>query len=364
MGNNNLDLVSNDYTGTYSPEDDKLRLYSVHRLDDETYQRIKEAGFRWAPKQDLFFAFWSPNAEDILIELTGVIGDEDTSLVSRAEQRSVRFDGYKENRLKDAETAYNIATELSEDIPLGQPILVGHHSEKRARRTAKKIERATEKAIQMWDTSQYWLARAKGCILSAEYKERPDVRARRIKKLEAEIRKYEGYFTPCPKTPPNVYDGKTQVWCGKGRGGRWVDQEKLASIEAYYSRYIAHNENRLMYERAMLEEQGATDLLKPPPRPKQAPLLNYRDENGINIPNRYHRGEFIHHPLLEMTKAEYASIPSDYKGGQQVGDHRVRVAIAVYLPADRRPAGLSRHAYGYVFLTDSKVHAKPEGGEK
>ena len=35
-------------TATYSPEDNKLRLYSLHRLDDETYQRIKKAGFKWA----------------------------------------------------------------------------------------------------------------------------------------------------------------------------------------------------------------------------------------------------------------------------------------------------------------------------
>jgi hypothetical protein len=42
------------YTATYSPEDNKLRLYSTTRLDSETYARVKAAGFIWAPKQDLF----------------------------------------------------------------------------------------------------------------------------------------------------------------------------------------------------------------------------------------------------------------------------------------------------------------------
>ena len=32
------------YTATYSPEDNKLRLYSTTRLDSETYARVKAAG--------------------------------------------------------------------------------------------------------------------------------------------------------------------------------------------------------------------------------------------------------------------------------------------------------------------------------
>ena len=36
-------------TATYSPEDNKLRLYSVTRLGAETYSRVKAAGFEFAP---------------------------------------------------------------------------------------------------------------------------------------------------------------------------------------------------------------------------------------------------------------------------------------------------------------------------
>lgn len=70
------------YTATYSPEDNKLRLYSTTRLDRETYARVKAVGFIWAPKQDLFVApMWTPIREDLLIELVGEIDDEDRSLV-------------------------------------------------------------------------------------------------------------------------------------------------------------------------------------------------------------------------------------------------------------------------------------------
>ena len=86
------------YTATYSPEDNKLRLYSTTRLDSETYARVKAAGFIWAPKQDLFVApMWTPSREDLLIELAGEIEDEDRSLVDRAEERADRFSDYKES---------------------------------------------------------------------------------------------------------------------------------------------------------------------------------------------------------------------------------------------------------------------------
>jgi len=47
------------------------------------------------------------------------------------------------------------------------------------------------KAVECWKAAQYWQDRAKGAIRLAKYKERPDVRARRIKGLEADKRKQE-----------------------------------------------------------------------------------------------------------------------------------------------------------------------------
>ncbi|HFT9398815.1 TPA: fertility inhibition protein FinO [Escherichia coli] len=41
------------YRATYSPDDNKLRLYAASRLDPETYKKVHDAGFRWAPRQAL-----------------------------------------------------------------------------------------------------------------------------------------------------------------------------------------------------------------------------------------------------------------------------------------------------------------------
>lgn len=180
------------FSATYSPEDNKLRLYASSRLDTELYNRVKSAGFIWAPKQELFVApKWTPERADLCLELAGEIGDEDRSLADRAEQRADRFDGYRANRRADADAARRAVSAIADNIPLGQPILVGHHSERHARRDQKRIESGMRRAVHMWETAQYWEARAVGALLHASYKDRPKVRARRIKTLEADLRGVE-----------------------------------------------------------------------------------------------------------------------------------------------------------------------------
>lgn len=314
---------------TYSPEDNKLRLYAETRLDAETYARVKEAGFKWAPKQDLFVApMWTPVRENLLLELCGEVGDEDTTLAERQEQRAERFEDYKDNRKADAEQAHAAVSSICDGIPLGQPILVGHHSEKRARKDAERIENGMRKAVRMWETSEYWKQRAAGAIRHAKYKERPDVRARRIKGIEADKRKQErnraeqesglkfwsGGFTlkhnetgatrPLEITEENRERISELVGrigalsfnaAQKEGGARWegwsawdvlrpdeerykacpsmtVEQVQNVALEHYpkmiagYQRWIDHYENRLTYERAMLAADGGTETDKNAPQ--------------------------------------------------------------------------------------------------
>jgi Domain of unknown function (DUF3560) len=351
-----------DHDATYSPDDNKIRIYPAYRLDKVDYLALKKAGYKWAPKQGLFVTpMWTPERESIALFYCGEIGDEDTTLVDRAEERAGRFEGYSVKRASDAQNAHAGVSAITDNIPLGQPILVGHHSEKRARKDAEKIESGMRRAVKLWDTSEYWTRRAAGALHHAKYKERPDVRARRIKKIEADKRRIEVRFTPNPKQKPLMMKGwndETEllhVWCGKGRGGQWVKESSLEAIKKRSLRWIAHYENRLAYEKAMLEEQGASQLLEKKKRPKQLPLCNYKAPEGININNIYHRGQVDHHEQVEMTKAEFKKIYSDYKGTRVVDNsHRVRIAM--------------QPGKGYrtvaVYLTDSKTHKRPEAIEK
>jgi phospholipid N-methyltransferase len=290
-----------NHTATYSPEDNKLRLYPACRLDADTYARVKAAGFKWAPKQELFVApAWTPAREDLLIDLCGEIGDEDTSLVERAETKAERLEILSDKRRTDAQQAKAAVDAIADNIPLGQPILVGHHSEKRARKDAERIENGMRKAIRMWDLAEYWQDRAKGAIHHAKYKELPAVRHRRIKGLESDLRKVEketaqatsliaawkkepltrqwalsvanyDHISRCfplaeypRELPASQYEGDMSLWSALDGGVITPEQARDIAIPCHErgnvqrARWAAHYRNRLAYERAMLAEQGGT----------------------------------------------------------------------------------------------------------
>lgn len=291
-------------SATYAPEDNKLRIYPYARLDSTTYNMVKGAGYKWAPKQECFVApMWTPAREDIALALAGQIDDEDTTLLERAEERAERFVDYSGKRNSEAQSAYHGAHAIMDAIPLGQPILVGHHSERRARKDAERIENGLRKAVNLWQTSQYWQERAKGALRHAKYKERPDVRARRIKGLEADLRKQEknkadalvkmklwnkeGLTIEQARVIAN-YCNMTVCETDASRWSAWdvlrPDEERYAGcpswtvaqvqarVQEVYAdylpvcdRWIAHFQLRLDYERAMLAGDGGTvaDQTKP-----------------------------------------------------------------------------------------------------
>lgn len=176
-------------TATYSVEDNKLRLYSTTRLDQETYEKVKALGFKWAPKQELFIApKWTPKREDLCIELAGEIESEETTLAERAEAKAARIDEAIENKQRQANAFSKAADSISERFAYGQPILVGHHSERKARKDHEKMDRAMRNASDCIKTAQWLAYKAEGVEAHANYKNRSDVRARRIKTLLAELR--------------------------------------------------------------------------------------------------------------------------------------------------------------------------------
>lgn len=180
------------YRATYSPDDNKLRLYASQYLDDETYAKVHALGFKWAPKQGLFVApAWTPSREDLLISLAGDIEDEDSTLFERQEERAERFNDYSSKRAAESEQALAHVDALTSAIPFGQPILIGHHSERKARSHAKKIDNGMKRVVMLFERAGYWEERAQASLKHAKYKERSDVRYRRIKKIEADLRKAE-----------------------------------------------------------------------------------------------------------------------------------------------------------------------------
>ena len=296
---NKTENQNKNLTATYSLEDNKLRLYCTHRLDNETYKLVCSRGFRWGAKQKLFVApMWTPLRANLLTKLCGEIEDEQVTLEERAKQRADRFSVYQEKRKSDGDQSYNAVQEIAQRIPFGQPILVGHHSQKRAERDQKRIENGQQKAVRSWQTSDYWKEKALDVIRHAQYKDRPDVRMRRIKKLEAEKRKYirtiekseslikiwtkpekeltwerarsiANYYNhisscfPLDKYPrsgdKSQYEGEMSLWSAL----EFITPEQAKDLTvkyhkrniSYYRQWLEHTELRLMYEKEILDAQ-------------------------------------------------------------------------------------------------------------
>lgn len=276
------------YSATYSAEDNKLRLYASERLDDELFREAKELSFKWAPKQELFVApKWTPAREDFCIKLAGTIEAEETTLVERAEAKAERLDNLSNKRAKESTGFAAAADSISQRFESGQPILVGHHSERKARKDKDAMERNMQKALECADAVNYWSYRAAGVERHANYKSNPRVRANRIKTLLKELREYQGHINhgyillDIWSSMDKIEDAEKKtkhigIYCGAqlntGSATPWGWSSKLADGEMteqevidggirygeqlvnslHNSRFISHILNRLGFENSEL----------------------------------------------------------------------------------------------------------------
>ncbi len=168
-------------TATYSPEDNKLRLY-VGRVPREDYLKLRADGWTSTPKQDCdFVATWTPSRRNTCLEYADLIEDEDQSPEDRAADRAERFGEYRDKRTTEA-------TGHADRYDAG-PSAHGYQSQARAERAARRHDRAASHACDAWSKAEYWQQRTAGVIRHALYKSTPAVRMGRIKVLEADLRR-------------------------------------------------------------------------------------------------------------------------------------------------------------------------------
>lgn len=81
--------------------------------------------------------------------LASIISDRPTMTTrERKEARADRLRDWADSREAKSETAYEKSKQLADMIPFGQPILVGHHSEGRARRDAERIHSGMAQSVE------------------------------------------------------------------------------------------------------------------------------------------------------------------------------------------------------------------------
>jgi hypothetical protein len=106
---------------------------------------------------------------------------------------------------RKSEAGFNAARVIADGIPMGQPILVGHHSEKRHRRDIERIDNGMRKGIEEARIADRMRSRADAIEEQAEgaiYSDDPDAVERleeRLAELEAERTRIKAFNAACRK---------------------------------------------------------------------------------------------------------------------------------------------------------------------
>lgn len=301
--------MSNKYSdsnrATYSPEDNKLRLY-VGRVPRDEFLKLREEGWVTLHKQREagggdFAATWTPARRNTALEYAGIIEDEDMGPEERAADRAERFGGYRDKRTAEA-------TGHADRYEAG-PMVHGYQSAERGEQAAARHDRIADRAGDAWEKAEYWQRRTAGVIAHALYKSSPSVRMGRIKTLEAELRKIEASREQHRKQ----WEGWEKVLSMDGAGeliqlvDGYADTRNMnpAQSMAYW---LANNGNRVS-----IEHPDGSEI----------------NENAKKIHGDYWHGFDAHDfltkdsygggPFRRLTPAEYAALflkkvckPDDY----------------------------------------------------
>lgn len=158
---------------------------------------LKSNGFRWARFNKVWYSKGHQYQIDLANQLAEYGGEVGKALTfeekmdakeALAETRSERYETYSENASKRSDKLLKTASDMADIIPLGQPILVGHHSEGRDRRYRSRIQSKFEKGFKESDKADYFSRKSKA---ASEFKDRTfnlSTTLRRLDKLRASIR--------------------------------------------------------------------------------------------------------------------------------------------------------------------------------
>ncbi|MFZ3595075.1 DUF3560 domain-containing protein [Streptomyces sp. BH104] len=161
---------------------------------------------------------------DIDTETRRAFADAEAERLERAEDRADRFGGYAANAATSANARRDAAHARSQRFEFGQPILVGHHSEKRARRDAAYIDGNMRRSFEDDDRAKHWTNRSSA---AANYEERrydPQRTLRRLEKLRADLRWHERHHA----------EAAEKGWDSTDRHAREIEalREEIAHWEA------------------------------------------------------------------------------------------------------------------------------------
>lgn len=109
----------------------------------------------------------------------------------QAERRAAMLTERAEREAGRADARWNAEHAIAQHIPFGQPILAGHHSQRRAERDRDRIQAHTRAAITHQNNADRAEAAAKAAAAAMTHRNAPGTVARRIDRLAAQVRRDE-----------------------------------------------------------------------------------------------------------------------------------------------------------------------------
>ena len=111
----------------------------------------------------------------------------------KQESKFYRFSELSEKANKESKASYERSNSIVSGIPMGQPILVGHHSEKRHRNDLKRSWNAMNKSVELQKKSEYYADKANATqnnnTISSDNPEAVDLLKEKLSKLESQREK-------------------------------------------------------------------------------------------------------------------------------------------------------------------------------
>lgn len=225
----------------------------------------------------------------------------------KQERRRQRYLDQADKNEAASSTAHQASRNATAGIPFGQPILVGHHSEKRHRRALERSDNAMSRAVDHSDKAAYYRGKAAGVGKAGISSDDPEA----VTKLQAKI------------------DG-AQAW-----------QKKMKACNSII-RARDHDDNkvyRLKTEQG-LSEGAAWKLLKPDFCGRLGFPRYELTNNNANIRRMKQRIEQLRSAPTETTEQQHGDITVV----QNADENRVQIIFPGKPPAEVR-AILKAHGF-------------------
>lgn len=189
---------------TYNKATGWIQIKFEEKPDRKILDELKAEGFRYRPKSRTWAAKANSVREELIEKLAGKI--EEVSYEVDPQKRAEKYQRLADKYKKQADEYYESERKILSVIPPGQPILVGHHSERRHRRDLERAERNRKKGMEARELAEKYQRLANEQKYIVEKGENPKTIYNRIKKLESEERslkrQIEEYKESEPKWVP------------------------------------------------------------------------------------------------------------------------------------------------------------------